>query len=920
MCGKWFAKDEDDGLIVREIDASKEDGKSYLPLNTYDIEVITGDRHGAGTDANVSIVIHGEHGDSGVVPLENKLGQFKRKSSANFSVSTAHLGLLTKIRIGHDGTGIGSGWFLDKVIVNDAKTNKDYFFLVGKWFAKDEDDGAIMREIVPADSDGKTYEPYVTYEVSVVTGDRMYSGTDAQIFITIFGEKGNTGKRILDNPKKHPAFERGQTDVFGVSTTYLGDLKKILIGHDNSGVGPGWFLDKVIIKDPQTNQQVFFLCGKWFADDEDDKQIVREIPSQKEDGSACDPLVHYNVVVMTGDRRGAGTDATVSIFIEGEKGNSGDRILDASFTRSSVHKFAIPCVDLGPIKQIRIGHDNRGVGPGWFLDRVIVRDTLRSAEHFFVAGRWLAQDEDDGKTSINILPSKPSDVLPTPALTTYRVSIFTGDVRGAGTDALVFLELFGDKGKTGEKKLDAGREAFEKGKKDEFGIEVEDLGNLQRLRIGHDGSGFGPGWFLDKVVVRNEASGQQWFFLSGQWFDSTQGDGKIVRDIIASTSDGVTYSPLTKYLLEVRTADRKGAGTKSNVFVTLYGSTTDSGEQALEGPDSFKSGGIDHFEISTSDLGALSKINVRHDNSGWGANASWFVDKFIVTNQSTGQRWFFLIGKHLSLKTGEKKISCQVPASKEDGTTVLPLSLYKFTFLTGDTRGAGTNANVFIQVFGKNGDSGVLQLEGEENSFERGQRSTFGYQLVDLGDIQKIKVGHDNSGFFPGWFLVNVLVRNEKTGQEYNFPSDQWFDKDKGDGQIARELYPAPNSGQVSTAVGYEVLIVTANRHGAGTEANVFLQVFGTSGETERMALGKGKFDRGQTHKHDFQIKDLGALTKIRMGHDNSGIGPGWMVDKVTVKNLRTEDVYEFPVFQWFDKGEADGKIVRDIEVSSKDQ
>jgi lipoxygenase homology domain-containing protein 1 len=32
-----------------------------------------------------------------------------------------------------------------------------------------------------------------------------------------------------------------------------------------------------------------------------------------------------------------------------------------------------------------------------------------------------------------------------------------------------------------------------------FGVECADLGNLTKIRIGHDGAGFGSGWFLDKV-------------------------------------------------------------------------------------------------------------------------------------------------------------------------------------------------------------------------------------------------------------------------------------------------------------------------------------------------------------------------------------------------------------------------------------
>jgi hypothetical protein len=40
-------------------------------------------------------------------------------------------------------------------------------------------------------------------------------------------------------------FEKGKTDAFGIEAVDLGDLKKITIGHDNSGFGPGWFLEKV---------------------------------------------------------------------------------------------------------------------------------------------------------------------------------------------------------------------------------------------------------------------------------------------------------------------------------------------------------------------------------------------------------------------------------------------------------------------------------------------------------------------------------------------------------------------------------------------------------------------------------------------------------------------------------------------------
>jgi len=48
----------------------------------------------------------------------------------------------------------------------------------------------------------------------------------------------------------------------------------------------------------------------------------------------------------------------------------------------------------------------------------------------------------------------------------YVISVVTGDISGAGTDANVFLTLFGDKGDTGERKLhksETYRDKFERG-------------------------------------------------------------------------------------------------------------------------------------------------------------------------------------------------------------------------------------------------------------------------------------------------------------------------------------------------------------------------------------------------------------------------------------------------------------------------
>lgn len=108
------------------------------------------------------------------------------------------------------------------------------------------------------------------YVISVYTADIKSSGTDADVFINIFGEVGDTGievwcsggsqtmssndetavipfvwsgERCLDNNKNN--FEKGTEDKFTIEAPNLGKVRKVTIGHNNKGSSAGWFVDKV---------------------------------------------------------------------------------------------------------------------------------------------------------------------------------------------------------------------------------------------------------------------------------------------------------------------------------------------------------------------------------------------------------------------------------------------------------------------------------------------------------------------------------------------------------------------------------------------------------------------------------------------------------------------------------------------------
>ena len=65
----------------------------------------------------------------------------------------------------------------------------------------------------------------------------------------------------------------------------------------------------------------------------------------------------------------------------------------------------------------------------------------------------------------------------------YRITLKTGDEKDAGTDANVYLQMFGEKGKTQTFALreEGDKRRFEKGRMDKFLIRTLDIGMVNQL-------------------------------------------------------------------------------------------------------------------------------------------------------------------------------------------------------------------------------------------------------------------------------------------------------------------------------------------------------------------------------------------------------------------------------------------------------
>ena len=120
------------------------------------------------------------------------------------------------------------------------------------------------------------------------------------------------------------------------------------------------------------------------------------------------------VQVSTGIWRNSGTTANVFIILEGELGTSRPyHLKDEScipFARGSIISFilSIP-VNIGPIRTVRVWHDNSGTSPGWFLNHIKVCDLSSQEQWNFVCFTWLAVDKGDGLINRTLNCSSTAD-------------------------------------------------------------------------------------------------------------------------------------------------------------------------------------------------------------------------------------------------------------------------------------------------------------------------------------------------------------------------------------------------------------------------------------------------------------------------------------------------------------------------------
>ncbi|XP_077420215.1 DENN domain-containing protein 5A isoform X2 [Vanacampus margaritifer] len=106
--------------------------------------------------------------------------------------------------------------------------------------------------------------------------------------------------------------------------------------------------------------------------------------------------------------------------------------------------------------------------------------------------------------------------------------------------------------------------------------------------------------------------------------------------------------------------------------------------------------------------------------------------------------------------------------------------------------------------------------------------------------------------------------------------------------------------------IPYHVVVIPSKKLGGSMfTANPWVCVSGELAETGVLQVPRN------TQEITFECQNLGKLTTVQMGHDNTGLYAKWLVEYVMVRNEITGHTYKFPCGRWLGKGVDDGSLER---------
>lgn len=119
----------------------------------------------------------------------------------------------------------------------------------------------------------------------------------------------------------------------------------------------------------------------------------------------------------------------------------------------------------------------------------------------------------------------------------------------------------------------------------------------------------------------------------------------------------------------------------------------------------------------------------------------------------------------------------------------MTFTTYKITVIKRTLDSKLRTGNIYITLYGEQGNSGEIYLGNEDNKSPQGNLNVFLINSQPLGSINKIRIRYGEGDRKPGLILTSVLLDEEKTGKEWVCSRNRWVADNENNISLVRELH-----------------------------------------------------------------------------------------------------------------------------------
>ena len=408
----------------------------------------------------------------------------------------------------------------------------------------------------------------------------------------------------------------------------------------------------------------------------------------------------YHVTFYTMDVAGAGTNADISVGLNGKEGFIGLQVIPTpkqALERGSQDTFTLSGVDCGELISLEVAVTPRGLGlkTAWKLDKIEV--TRNEITYTFPGPVHLTADQPRARlTTAAVADAEAAEVRATHT-EPWTIAIHTGGKLAGGTDAVVRLAFIDQDGEVWSPLLPQNKDKYERNQVDTVEVMARpSITALTQCRVWREGK---DRWFCDRVVATRTSTGETFDFACGEWVPAATGmesallltarrahaPGEVVEEVgvgvmggggggegegveraegsgkeqggataattTTSTTATATPTPTTPavawYAFHVRTRKGLGAGTDANVCLILRSTSGASWRfvfpnSSPEGRNYFEAGQEDVIQMAREEgsLGDLSAVVIWLGRGGSGMfGDAWKCEAVEVRELATGRTW-----------------------------------------------------------------------------------------------------------------------------------------------------------------------------------------------------------------------------------------------------------------------------------------